>query len=207
MTELVKPPPPMEARPFPGTRDIFEVRFHGRGGQGTVVASILLAEAAFREGRGVQAFPFFGVERRGAPVVAHTRMGAHAVRIACEVATPDAVVVMDPTLVGGLGTRLIAGLRAGGTILINTRAAPADVHLPHESIKVATVDATGIARRHTLGSVASPIVNTAMLGAFVAVSRAVSAKGLEETIREKAPARAEANVAAAIDGAKEVRSA
>ena len=196
----------MEARPFPGTRDIFEVRFHGRGGQGTVVASILLAEAAFREGRGVQAFPFFGVERRGAPVVAHTRIGAHEVRLACEVATPDAVVVMDPTLVGGLGARLLAGLRPGGTLLINACAAPKDVHLPHENIRVTTVDATGIARRHGLGSNASPIVNTAMLGAFVAVSGAVSAKCLEEAIREKVPARVDANVAAALDGAKEART-
>lgn len=207
MAEFVKALLPQEARPFPGTRGVYEVRFHGRGGQGTVVASILLAEAAFREGRGVQAFPFFGVERRGAPVVAHTRIGEREVRLACEVATPDAVVVMDPTLVGGLGARIIAGLRPGGMLLVNTRASPKDVHLPHEKIRVATVDATGIARRHRLGSAASPIVNTAMLGAFVALSGAVGAERLGEAIREKAPARAEANVAAALDGAVEARSA
>ncbi len=185
------------AASLPGGRGLYEVRFHGRGGQGTVYASVLLAHAAFVEGRGVQAFPFFGVERRGAPVVAHARIGEAPVRIACEVAAPDAVVVMDPTLVTGLGARIAAGLRPEGTLLVNSSrpqvAVAADLGIPGVSV----CDASGIARRHGLGSPSNPIVNTAMLGALAGLTGVVAWTSLERAIREHVPARAEANAAAA----------
>lgn len=191
-------------RALPGGRGLYEIRFHGRGGQGAVVASILLADAAFHEGRGVQGFPFFGVERRGAPVVAHARLGEGEIRLACEVASPDAVVVLDPTLVAGLGQKLCAGLRPGGLVLVNTRRPARELPLCPRDGRIATVDATGIARRHGLGSAANPIVNTAILGALVRLTGVVAMEDLERAIREKAPANPEANVAAAREAADAV---
>ncbi|MBI4392950.1 MAG: 2-oxoacid:acceptor oxidoreductase family protein [Euryarchaeota archaeon] len=182
---------------LPGGRGLFEVRFHGRGGQGTVVASILLAQAAFLEGRGVQAFPFFGVERRGAPVLAHTRIGEGAVRLACAVDRPDAVVVMDPSLVGGLGRRLLDGVRDGGVILLNSRRPPPAAMISSDALRVHAVDASSIAVGHGLGSPSNPIVNTAILGALAKATGIVSIESLERSIRYKAPARIEENVAAA----------
>lgn len=184
---------------------LFEVRFHGRGGQGTVVASVLLAEAAFKEGCEVQAFPFFGVERRGAPVVAHTRIGRRTpVRLACDVAAPDAVLVMDPTLVAGLGRRLLAGLKPGGLLLVNTKKPPQALAIRDANVRIATLDAASIARGLGLGSSATPIVNTAMLGGLVRASGVVSPSSLHEAIRSKVPARIQQNVDAAVAGAQGV---
>jgi len=99
-----------------------ELRFHGRGGQGTVVASKLLAVALFREGREVQAFPAFGVERRGAPVTAFLRISTTPILLRCEITAPDDLVVLDPTLVTAID--VTAGLKEGGTILINADRPP-----------------------------------------------------------------------------------
>lgn len=199
MTLTLAPVP----KPLPGGRGLYEVRFHGRGGQGTVIASVLLAEAAFLEGRGVQAFPFFGVERRGAPVVAHARIGESAVRLACEVKAPDAIVIMDPTLVPTLAPKLGASARPEVLVLVNTSRRAGDLGIPGSS-RVATVDARAIARSHGLGSGANPIVNTAVLGALVRATGIVGIASLEEAIREKSPAQVDANLAAARDGAARV---
>lgn len=193
---VVQAPPkghPLSERP------LYEVRFHGRGGQGTVVASILLAEAAFQEGRGVQAFPFFGVERRGAPVVAYTRIGLEPVRIACAVEHPDVVVVGDPSLLTGLGDRLLGGLEPGSRVIVNTPLAPSELGLNAGGLQVATVDATAVARKHKLGSAANPIVNTAILGAVSRITGIVTMESVEAAIRKKVPARPDDNVAAAWD--------
>ena len=191
--------------PLPGGRGLFEVRFHGRGGQGTVVASTLLAHAAFLEKRGVQAFPFFGVERRGAPVVAHARIGEGPVRLGCEVAGPDGVVVMDPTLVAGLGARMAAGLRPGGTLLVNTRRSKDELARDLAFPAVAVCDGARIARAHGLGSPSNPIVNTALLGALAACSGVVRLDSLETAIRGHVPARPEENVAAVRQAYDELR--
>lgn len=191
----------------PKSRGLFEVRFHGRGGQGTVIASILLAQAAFHEGRGVQAFPFFGVERRGAPVVAHARIGDGPVRLACEVRTPDVVVVMDPSLLAGLGSHVAKGLRPQGVLLLNSKRTPHELRELAPQVRIATVDASGIARRHKLGSSANPIVNTSMLGAAVGVTKIVGFDSLEAAIKYKVPANIDGNIQAARDGAAEVKVA
>jgi 2-oxoacid:acceptor oxidoreductase gamma subunit (pyruvate/2-ketoisovalerate family) len=182
-----------------------ELRIHGRGGQGAVIASKVLAVALFREGRQVQSFPAFGVERRGAPVTAFLRVAEVPIRLRCEVTAPDELIVLDPTLMVALD--VTAGLKPGGGILINSPHAPAHYGLLLERFRVATIDASGIAAAHGIGSRTQPIVNTAILGAFAAWSGIVSLEAVCEAIREEVPVRAEANVAAAREAAAAVRSA
>ncbi|MFA5558435.1 MAG: 2-oxoacid:acceptor oxidoreductase family protein, partial [Methanofastidiosum sp.] len=101
---------------------MIEIRFHGRGGQGAVVASTILADAAFREGKYVQAFPYFGVERRGAPVTSFTRIDKNPIKIRSQVYTPNYIVVLDPTLMEV--TEITSGLSEGGVVLINSDKDP-----------------------------------------------------------------------------------
>ncbi len=172
---------------------MIEIRFHGRGGQGAVVASEVLARAAFKEGKDVQAFPFFGVERRGAPVTAYARFDDRPIRVKSSVYEPDYVVVLDPSLLGTVDVR--EGLKEDGLILLNTDKAPEETGLV--ASRLAAVDATDIAIRHGLGSKAAPIVNTAILGAFAKATGVVGLDSILESITESVPAKVEANVAAA----------
>jgi len=151
-----------------------EVRFHGRGGQGAVTAARLLAEAAFLEGKCSQAFPFFGAERRGAPVMAFARIDTKLIRVRTQVYEPNYVVVLDPTLVEAVN--VAAGLKRGGVIVLNARERPRGMHG-----KVAVVDATTVALE-TLGV---PITNTAMLGAFVKATKLVSLDSVVKAVREQ----------------------
>ena len=182
-----------------------ELRFHGRGGQGTVVASKLLAVALFREGREVQAFPAFGVERRGAPVTAFLRISTTPILLRCEITAPDDLVVLDPTLVTAID--VTAGLKEGGTILINADRPPESYADLAGRYRVATVDASGIARRFGLGSKTQPIVNTAILGALAATTDIVRLDSVCQAIREEVPFKADENVRAAEAAADAVRHA
>ncbi|SHE55844.1 pyruvate ferredoxin oxidoreductase gamma subunit [Desulfacinum infernum DSM 9756] len=173
---------------------MIEVRFHGRGGQGTVVASILMAKAFFQAGYYVQSFPLFGVERRGAPVEAYLRLDKTKILVRTNVYTPDHVVVLDPTLLEGVD--ITRGLKPGGWILINAPEAPPNLHT-YADYKLAHVDATRIAIRHRLGTRTHPIVNTAMMGAFARVLGEPPLEAVMEAIREEVPAKPEANMAAA----------
>ena len=105
---------------------MYEVRFHGRGGQGAVTAARLLADAAFREGKDVQSFPIFGVERRGAPVAAFTRMDDKPIDIKTQIYEPDTVIVLDPTLVGVID--VAQGIKATGKILVNSTKKATDFY-------------------------------------------------------------------------------
>jgi 2-oxoisovalerate/pyruvate ferredoxin oxidoreductase gamma subunit len=172
-----------------------ELRIHGRGGQGAVIASKVLAVALFREGRWVQSFPAFGVERRGAPVTAFLRVSDAPIRLRCEVTAPAALIVLDPTLIGAID--VAAGLKPGGGILINSQHAPGDYPELLARGRVATVDAGAIAASHGIGSRTQPIVNTAILGAFATVSGLVSLDAICDAIIEEVPVNAAANVAAA----------
>ncbi|KYC48817.1 MAG: Pyruvate/ketoisovalerate oxidoreductases common subunit gamma [Candidatus Methanofastidiosum methylothiophilum] len=171
---------------------MIEVRFHGRGGQGAVVASNILADAAFREGKYVQAFPYFGVERRGAPVTSFTRIDKNPIKIKSQVYTPNYIVVLDPTLMDV--TDVTSGLSKDGIILINSDKDPKYYGL---SFKTATVDATSIAIENKLGSKMAPIVNTSILGAFAKISGEVMLESIILAINESAPSKKEENIKAA----------
>jgi 2-oxoacid:acceptor oxidoreductase gamma subunit (pyruvate/2-ketoisovalerate family) len=183
---------------------VIEIRFHGRGGQGAVVASEVLATAFFNEGKFVQAFPTFGVERRGAPVAAFVRSSQVPIRLRCQIEAPDHVIVLDPTLVSSVP--VAAGLKPGGWIVINSDHQPADFgEFLNGGWQVACVDASGIAVRHKLGNPTNPIVNTSVLGAFARTTGLLHLESVTEAIRKGVPVRQEANVAAARDAFEAVK--
>jgi pyruvate ferredoxin oxidoreductase gamma subunit/2-oxoisovalerate ferredoxin oxidoreductase gamma subunit len=175
-----------------------ELRIHGRGGQGAVIASKVLAVALFREGRSVQSFPAFGVERRGAPVTAFLRTDDAPIQLRCEIVAPDDLIVLDPTLL--LATSITSGLKPGGSILINSPLDP-EAYAQLGEFRIATIDASAVAMRHGLGSRTQPIVNTAIVGAFAAFSGLVSLDAVCAAIAEEVPQHAAANVSAAREAA------
>jgi 2-oxoacid:acceptor oxidoreductase gamma subunit (pyruvate/2-ketoisovalerate family) len=171
-----------------------EIRFHGRGGQGAVIASKILASALFKEGKYAQAFPAFGAERRGAPVMAFTRFDQKAITRRSMVYEPNHVVVLDEPILDLVD--VTAGLKEGGWILINTPRPPSD--FPHyKKFRVGTVDANRIAAENGLGTATAPVVNTVILGAFSKVSGLVGLKAVIDGIKEYVPSKPEANAAAA----------
>jgi 2-oxoacid:acceptor oxidoreductase gamma subunit (pyruvate/2-ketoisovalerate family) len=182
-----------------------ELRIHGRGGQGAVVASKILASAIFKEGRSVQSFPAFGVERRGAPVTAFLRLSTGPILLRCEITHPDELIILDPTLIGA--TDVSTGLKPGGRILINSPREPASYTDLATRFLVATVDAGAIAARHGLGSKTQPIVNTAILGAFATASGLVGLDSVCAAIGEEVPFRTQQNIEAAREAALAVRHA
>ena len=179
-----------------------EIRFHGRGGQGTVVASILLAKAFFSAGYYVQTFPVFGVERRGAPVEAYLRLGAEKILLRCNVYTPDHAVVQDVKLLGAVD--VTAGLKPGGWILINTPGRPANLG-PFSGFNLASVDATGIAIQNGLGTRTHPIINTAMIGAFARILEMPPLEAISDAIKEDISIKPEQNIKASKEAYEKVQ--
>jgi 2-oxoacid:acceptor oxidoreductase gamma subunit (pyruvate/2-ketoisovalerate family) len=181
---------------------MIEIRFHGRGGQGAVLASKVLAVAFFHENLYVQSFPAFGVERRGAPVMAFLRVDQQPILLRVNIYEPDHIVVLDPTLIGAID--ITSGLKPNGWVLINSHQSPeAFSHL--KDFRVATVDATSIAIRNGLGSRTSPIVNTAILGAFSKVTGLVGIDSIALAIREELPGKKNENAKAAREAYNEVK--
>ncbi len=178
---------------------MFQIRIHGRGGQGVVSGAEMLSVAAFLEGRYAQAFPSFGAERMGAPVMAFCRIDDMEIRLREPVLVPDALIVQDPTLLDQVD--LFNGLHAHGYILINSaRGFDAlglkDFARRFRRERLRTVPATEIALRH----VRRPLPNTALLGGFAALTGQVGLASVVAAIREKFPhALAEPNVAAAAE--------
>lgn len=165
---------------------MIEIRFHGRGGQGAVTAARLLAEAAFLEGKYAQAFPFFGAERRGAPVLAFARINEKPIQIRTQIYEPDYVVVLDPTLPDVVN--VASGIKQGGIIILNSKK---KMCFPYA--KCAKVDATAVAME-TLGAA---ITNTAMLGAFAKATGAVKLDSLIKVVEKYFPQKlAEKNILA-----------
>ncbi len=150
--------------------DLYEVRWHARGGQGAVTASRFLSSAASREDKHFQGFPEFGTERMGAPIQAFTRLSKERIYTHEQVQTPDAVVVLDDTLLEVVD--VTAGIKAGGPLIINSTQPPEQLkkQLKSGGYKLYTVDATKIATE----CVGRPITNTAMVGALVKVTGLVN---------------------------------
>jgi 2-oxoacid:acceptor oxidoreductase gamma subunit (pyruvate/2-ketoisovalerate family) len=162
---------------------LYEVRWHGRGGQGAITAAKLLAQAAYLDGyRGVTAAPSFGAERRGAPVSASTRLSQEPVMVMSQVEQPDVVVVLDPTLLRY--EDVTAGLRPGGWLVVNSQQNPKELRL-NSVFNIATADATRVCRELGLIVAGLTVVNTAILGAFVRATEMVTLASVEKAIREK----------------------
>jgi 2-oxoacid:acceptor oxidoreductase gamma subunit (pyruvate/2-ketoisovalerate family) len=179
-----------------------EIRFHGRGGQGTVVATILLAKAFFRDGYYVQSFPLFGVERRGAPVEAYLRLDRKEILLRTNVYTPDHVVVLDKTLLESIDVTI--GLKTGGWILVNGPEIPAYLK-SCSGYNLAVVDATRIALTNGLGTRTHPIVNTPMLGGLARVLGMPSMEAIFKAIQREVPSKPKANRKAAQMAYEQVR--
>jgi len=165
------------------SKSLVEIVFHGRGGQGAVTAANLLVSAALKDGnKGVQAFPFFGAERRGAPVRAFARISNEEVHLRSEIYNPDIVIVLDESIMDVVD--VLKGLKKDGKILINTRKNPQDFDF-HKQYNVATVDATGIAIKHDIRVGGIPVVNTPILGAVPKILDKVTLKSIQEIVKGK----------------------
>ena len=178
---------------------MLQIRIHGRGGQGVVTAAELLSIAAFEQGRHAQAFPSFGSERTGAPVVAFCRIDDHEIRLREPVLHPDVLIVQDPTLLHQVD--VFQGLPADGYVLINSRRSfeqlgLSDIVERYRTDRLTTVPATEIALKH-LGR---PMPNVALIGGFAALSGLVTLDAVSHAIRDKFSGKvAEANIAAAAE--------
>jgi pyruvate ferredoxin oxidoreductase gamma subunit len=176
---------------------MFQVRIHGRGGQGVVTGAEMLSIAAFLEGKHAQAFPSFGSERTGAPVVAFCRIDNREIRLREPIMAPDAIIIQDPTLLHQVD--VFQGLKPDGYVLINSSKSFEDLDIGEVATKLradrhACVPATEIAMKH-LGR---PLPNAVLLGAFAGLSAAISLASVISAIRDKFSGKvAEGNIAAA----------
>ncbi len=176
---------------------MIEIRIHGRGGQGVVTGAELLSVAAFDEGRHAQAFPSFGSERMGAPVVSFCRIDDKEIRLREPIQDPDAIIVQDPTLFHSVD--VFSGLKKDGYVLVNSARSLEDLGIADVARRFPTghvraIGATEIAVKH----VGRPVPNAALLGGFAAMTGQLKLQSVEKAIMEKFPGRiGEANVAAA----------
>jgi pyruvate ferredoxin oxidoreductase gamma subunit len=185
---------------------MFEVRIHGRGGQGVVTAAEMLSIAAFEEGRHAQAFPSFGSERTGAPVVAFCRIADKEIRLREPIMEPDALIIQDPTLL--LSVDVFSGLKKDGFILINTKSSFEELGLadyvrdwPAE--RLCTLAATDLGLKH----VGRPMPNVPLLAGFAALSGVIKLESVIMAINAKFKGKvASGNIAGATEAFELVRS-
>lgn len=186
---------------------MLQIRIHGRGGQGVVTAAEMLSVAAFEQGRHAQAFPSFGSERTGAPVVAFCRIDDREIRLREPILAPDVLIVQDPTLLQQVD--VFQGLQPDGYVLINSKRSfdelgLGDVMQRFRRERLITVPASEIAMKH----VGRPLPNAVLLGGFAALSGLISLEAVEHAIREKFSGKvAETNVAAAAEAFDYVKKA
>jgi len=173
--------------------ELIEIRIHSRGGQGGVTAAKLMGLAAFHEGKDSSAFPRYGAERRGAPVVSFVRIGERSVGMYSEVKSPDVVVILDPTVMDSVD--VLEGLKENGIVIINTKDEEEAKKLKDEAGRVLMCDITGIALSLNLTIAGAPILNTPVLGAL-AKAGLFSIDAVRKAIKEMFP-RDERNVRAA----------
>lgn len=162
-------------------KDIVEIRWHGRGGQGAKTAALLFADAALSEGKYIQAFPEYGPERMGAPVQSFNRISDKPITLHCGISNPKYVVVLDPTLLSSVD--VLTGVPDDGMIIINTSRSPEEIKpaLKNKNVKVFTVDASKIAKE-TIGR---DIPNTPMLGAMAAATGLLNYERLLKDLEQK----------------------
>ncbi len=179
-----------------------EITFYGRGGQGAVTAADLLASAAFKSGNeGVQTFPLFGAERRGAPVKAFARISDKEIYVRSQVYEPDIVIVLDTGIMDVVD--VTAGLKKDGTIILNTPRSPDELDMP---FRLATVDATSIAIERNIKVGGIPVVNTPIIGTLPKIMKNVGIEKVKEAIVERWRGDAgKRNALAAEDAYKTVR--
>ncbi len=184
---------------------LIEIIFHGRGGQGSVTAANLLSSAALKDGNvGVQAFPHFGAERRGAPVRAFARISNKEINVRSYIYEPDIVIVQDESIMGLVD--VLSGLSKEGILLINTSKKPDEFDFS-KKFKVATVDATSIALKHKLLVGGIPVVNTPTLGAIPKVLDKVTLKSVKQAIEDYWPGEmGKTNAVAAQDAYESVEA-
>ena len=164
-------------------QDYYEIRWHGRGGQGAITAAKILAQAAYLEGyRGVTAAPSFGAERRGAPVSASTRIAPQTIMVVSQVENPNVVVVLDHTLLKY--DEVTSGLVKGGWLILNSWRHPKELDLG-DWFNIATADATEVCSSLGLIVAGMTVVNTAILGAFIRATEALGMSSVERAIRER----------------------
>lgn len=178
---------------------MFQIRIHGRGGQGVVTAAAVLSVAAFLEDKHAQAFPSFGSERMGAPVVSFCRIDDKEIRLREPIVVPDALIIQDVTLLKAVD--VFHGFKDGGYLLVNTHRSFEDLHLDQVVAKLpaghaVTVPATELALKH----IGRPVPNAALLGAFAALTGVVRLESVAKAIREEFPGKVgDANIAAATE--------
>ncbi len=158
---------------------MIEIRWHGRGGQGAVTATELLAKAAVKQGLKAQAFAMFGPERRGSPVVAFTRIDKEPIEVRSHIYEPDVVVTLDPTIMNIVDVS--SGLKIKGTLVLNTKFSPQELKKSFPNFRIATVDATSIA----LQRLGVSITNTVMLGALLKAIGIVKLSNVEKAVLER----------------------
>lgn len=176
---------------------MYEIRIHSRGGQGGVTAARMMAAAAVKDGKYATAAPFYGAERRGAPIVSFVRIDETPVRLYSQITKPDMIVILDPTVMDSVD--VLSGLKKGGSIFINTHE---EVKFPSE-FKVYQADLTGIAIKENLVVSGSPILNTPVIGALAKVGLFTSESGVAAITETFSDPR---NVSAAKQAFSEVKS-
>jgi len=172
---------------------VIEIRFHGRGGQGAVIASKILAYALFLDGYHTQAFPTYGAERRGAPVAAYVRVDNSFINVRSPVISPDYVIVMSGKLADTVDVS--SGIKENGLILINSELS-ADSYTFEEKCRVVCFDVNRIALKYGLGTKIMPIINVPILGVFSKLTGLVSLEALKRATPKFVPIRVEKNVEA-----------
>jgi len=162
-------------------KDLIEIRWHGRGGQGAKTAALLFGEAALETGLYIQAFPEYGPERTGAPVASFNRLSKKPIRIHSGITDPDVVLVLDPTLIGKVN--VLEGLPENGFLIINTKKLPADIRkeLNIQGRKIFTIDAYTV----SLKTIGKAIPNTPMLGSLIKATSLLNFDHLVESVRKK----------------------